>query len=95
MHDFECGQEVAEEEDKERKRQHEHLGGRHAEKGVPRAGKARQRAQEKEGKGRAGLGQLSLLKCPPRPPGAQNPLGTSYLRTAAFASRRQRSGLTG
>lgn len=95
VHDFECGQEVAEEEDKERKRQHEHLGGRHAEKGVPRAGKARQKAQEKEGKGRAGLGQLSLLKCPPRPPGAQNPLGTSYLRTAAFASRRQRSGLTG
>lgn len=25
MHDFECGQEVAEEEDKERQRQHEHL----------------------------------------------------------------------
>lgn len=26
MHDFECGQEVAEEEDEEGERQHEHLG---------------------------------------------------------------------
>lgn len=26
MHDFECGQEIAQEEDEERERQHEHLG---------------------------------------------------------------------
>lgn len=27
VHDFECGQEIAEEEDEECERQHEHLGG--------------------------------------------------------------------
>lgn len=85
MHDFECGQEIAEEENEERERQHEHLGEGRVEKGSAqgRRGKVRQGAEGKEGKGPAGSDQISLLKCPLWPP--QNPISTSY-----SASRRQR-----
>lgn len=55
MHNFECGQEVAEEEDEERQRQHEHLAG--GRPGVGEAGR-----EQKGEKAEARSGQLSLLK---------------------------------
>lgn len=60
MHDFECGQEVAEEEDKERQRQHEHLGGGVHRRGRPGVGEAGR--EQKGEKAEARSGQLSLLK---------------------------------
>lgn len=55
VHDFECGQEIAKEEDEERERQHEHLGaGGVQRRAVPGAGKAGQREEGKDGRGCAG-----------------------------------------
>lgn len=47
MHDFECGQEVAEEEDKERQRQHEHLGGVCIGGGAPGWGRRAENRRER------------------------------------------------
>lgn len=84
VHDFECGQEIAQEEDEERERQHEHLG------------RGTQGDQGRGGRGRSGKEKVepapisSLLRCPPFPPFPcpRNPLSTSHQQTAVFPQQK-------
>lgn len=76
VHDFECGQEIAKEEDEESERQHEHLG---RERGVG----GRQAKVWQGGKGNEEKAPQisSLLRCPPCP---CDLLSVSPLKTAVF-----------
>lgn len=94
VHDFECGQEIAKEEDEECECQHEHLG-----RGACREGQCQgpgRQGREKRAKTeeavRAPIGPLA--ECPPCPR-THNPLSASYPKTAGFAHRWQSSGPTG
>ena len=62
MHNFECGQEVAEEKDEECQRQHEHLGEGVHRRGRPRVGEAGREQKGEKAEASTRSGQLSLLK---------------------------------
>lgn len=83
VHDFECGQEIAQEEDEERERQHEHLG-----RGV---------RGDRPGGGEERKKRLSRLRSAPRrdahpPRDLTSPLAQATGKLQSSHGRKQRSG---